>query len=231
MRNEGNCHMSRFLAIFTPVVVLVVAVLFGGGIVNAAPCNTPAELAPLRNKYICPVVGGGAVRGPDGCAEGGQVNSPRKGGRPHNALDINANEGTGVVVSKPGRVDVAGDWGAMGKTVLIDHGDGDYSVYGHLQSVAVIVGKCVKAGDSLGKVGYTGNAKCLKEKNLIAHLHFAIIRAAKLDLAKQNGPIAAAIKNAEDWVEISQEYFQGDMLDLGIKNPEVTLQNTPGCLL
>jgi murein DD-endopeptidase MepM/ murein hydrolase activator NlpD len=213
------------------LVVMVFTVLLNSVTARAAPCNTSEELAPLRNKYICPVVGGGAVRrAPDACAQGGTVRSPREGGRVHNALDINANEGTGVVASKPGRVDVAGDWGKLGNTVIIDHGDGDYSVYGHLQSVAVGIGKCVKAGDSLGKVGYTGNAQCLKDNNLSAHLHFAIIRAAKLDLAKQNGPIATAIKNAADWVEISQEYFQGDMLDLGVKDPEVMLQNAANCL-
>ncbi|WP_338834458.1 M23 family metallopeptidase [Bradyrhizobium septentrionale] len=226
--------MLRILSAASSIAIIsVMACLCAGdAIAQPAPCNTSAELAPLRNKYICPVVGGGAVRkDPDACAStGGRLKSARKNGKPHNALDINATEGTAVVASKPGRVDIAGDWGAMGKTVIIDHGDGDYSIYGHLKSVSASKGSCVKAGDSLGAVGYTGNGQCLKDHNLTAHLHFAILRTAKLDLAKESGPIAAAIKNAEDWMEISQEYFGGDMLDLGVKDPEVMLQNAAGCL-
>jgi hypothetical protein len=211
----------------------IAALLFGmsSGFAQDAPCTPEDQLAAVRNKWICPVVGGGKPRkDADACANGGLFKSLRTGGRLHNALDINAAEGTGVVASKPGRAVIAGSWGKMGNTVIIDHGDGDYSIYGHLRSVSVAKNACVKASDALGQVGYTGNAQCLKDHGLTAHLHFAILRTSKTGLANEGAPIAAAIKDADDWMEISQDYFGGDMLDLGIKDPQVVLQNTPGCL-
>ena len=118
----------------------------------------------------------------------------------------------------------------MGKTVVIDHGNGDYSVYGHLKSVSIAKGKCVKAGDSLGSVGYTGNGQCLKDKNLISHLHFADFENGQAGTCQGGRSDWCPIKNAEDWMEISQEFFGGDMLDLGVEDPEVMLQNAAGCL-
>jgi hypothetical protein len=60
-----------------------------------------------------------------------------------------------------------------GNYVVIDHGDGLYSFYAHLQpgSVAVEVGDEVRAGDRLGLLGNTGNTSA-------PHLHFHIIGGA-----------------------------------------------------
>lgn len=185
-----------------------------------------------RDTFACPVAGGGVSRGPDQCAaEGGRVRSNRGSGHYHNALDINAAEGTNVLATKAGKVAVAAaNWGAMGNVVIIDHEDGDYSVYGHLKSLAVQPGDCVTAGKLVGTVGYTGNATCLKDKGLTAHLHFAVIRAAKIGLADGSGPIAAAVKNGNDWIEISREFLGNDVLDVGVKDPEQLLKRSPACL-
>ena len=118
----------------------------------------------------------------------------------------------------------------MGNAVIIDHEDGDYSVYGHLAQLGVEKGACVKAGDVVGTVGFTGNAQCLKDKGLSSHLHFAVIRAAKIGLADDGKPIATATKNADDWLALGKEVFPGDNLDLGIKDPQILLQNVAGCL-
>ncbi len=91
-------------------------------------------------------------------------------------------------------------------------------------------GACVKPGDLIGTVGYTGNGSCLKGKGLIAHLHFAVIRAAQIGLADGGKPIATAVKNGNDWLELAKEVFPGDNLDLGIKDPEPILKNVAGCL-
>ena len=90
------------------VLSVIFSLCAGDAAAQAVPCNTTAELAPLRNKFICPVAGGGAVRkAADACATaGGRLKSLRKNGKLHNALDINAQEGTSVVASKPGRVDI-----------------------------------------------------------------------------------------------------------------------------
>jgi murein DD-endopeptidase MepM/ murein hydrolase activator NlpD len=64
----------------------------------------------------------------------------------------------------------AGIDGVAGNHVMIDHGNGEYSLYAHLQasSVRVRVGAPVRAGDAIGKVGGSGNA--LVEP----HLHFHV---------------------------------------------------------
>lgn len=198
---------------------------------KAKYCTTQPAIVG-RDAFTCPVAGGGSVRGPDACArEGGRVNSRRGSGHSHNSLDINTAEGLSVVAAKAGRVGLAAEnWGAMGNVVIIDHEDGDYTVYGHQKSLAVKSGDCVAAGQQIGTVGYTGNAQCLRVNHLIAHLHFAIIRAGKIGLAGSAAPISTAIKNSEDWFDISRDFFQNDMLDIGIKDPEIFLRRVPGCL-
>jgi murein DD-endopeptidase MepM/ murein hydrolase activator NlpD len=198
-----------------------------------AACNSLDDSATFKNKFACPVSGGGQVRGPDDCAStGGRFSSTRGTGHLHHALDINTAEGTGVLATKPGRVAVAAaNWDVNGgSTVIIDHEDGDYTIYMHLKDVQASPGDCVRPGDSIGSVGYTGNASCLKDKGLTAHLHFAIVRAAAIGLADGSGPISAALKNADDWLALSPEFFGNDNLDLGIKDPQPILGNVSGCL-
>jgi murein DD-endopeptidase MepM/ murein hydrolase activator NlpD len=59
--------------------------------------------------------------------------------------------------------------GLMGEGVVIDHGNGEYSVYAHLKpgSVTVRVGQTVKSGETIGLLGSSGNST-------EAHLHFQV---------------------------------------------------------
>jgi hypothetical protein len=54
---------------------------------------------------------------------------------------------------------------SYGQFVVIDHGNGESSLYGHLDSVTVVVGQSVTAGTQIGTLGNTGNSYG-------AHLHF-----------------------------------------------------------
>jgi murein DD-endopeptidase MepM/ murein hydrolase activator NlpD len=144
--------------------------------------------------YQCPLSPAAPVRGGDACASGGGgFTAPRKrnnGSRvPHKALDLDAKQGSDVFAIHDATVATAKESGAIGKVVILDHGDGDYSVYGHLRDLAVSAGDTVKAGDKVGEVGYTGNAKCLKENKLIAHLHFSTFRTGKTGLATGTTPL------------------------------------------
>lgn len=210
-----------------------------------AGCNDDTDaLISGKNAFSCPVVlvpplaTAGVVRGPDACAkEGGRMDSNRGQGRKHNALDINSAKGTAVLATKPGLIAVSRNWDPdhkgtnMGEVVIIDHEDGDYSVYGHLDARSVKEGACVKVGQKIGTVGYTGNGACLEKNGLSPHLHFAIIRAAKAGLANpKNGPIAATIKNANDWLEFGADFWGNDIVDLGIKNPQPILKNIDRCI-
>jgi murein DD-endopeptidase MepM/ murein hydrolase activator NlpD len=72
---------------------------------------------------------------------------------------------------------VAGNWGKLGQTVILDHFDGGYTIYGHLQRVEVNVSRSVAAGRMIGTIGYSGNAKNLERKSLPPHLHFAYVQS------------------------------------------------------
>jgi len=65
----------------------------------------------------------------------------------------------GDLVRATGRAEVrfAGWFRGYGRIVILDHGDGYFTVSGHLSEIDVEVGKRVRKGDSLGRVGDTGS--------------------------------------------------------------------------
>lgn len=208
----------------------LVATLSATSALAAARAAVTACPSGDASALVCPVDGGGPVRGPDACArEGGTVNANRGNGRRHNGLDINATEGTPVFAARAGRVALASPgWGPLGNTVIIDHGDGEYTIYGHLRVITVRRNRCVGAGDTVGAVGYTGNAQCLRDNHLGSHLHFADIKASRTGLIDRGGPLAAAIKSNDHWTQFGQRYFGGP--GLGIQDPQIVLQGVPGCI-
>lgn len=89
----------------------------------------------------------------------------------HGGLDIAAAEGTPIVAADDGIVTVANGvdpWGGgYGFYVMIDHGDGYETLYGHCSSICVTYGQTVKKGEMIAYVGSTGNSTG-------NHLHFEI---------------------------------------------------------
>ena len=75
---------------------------------------------------------------------------------PHPGLDLKAATGTPVLAAGAGRVALAGDLYWTGGTVVIDHGSGLFTVYGHLSKVEVQEGAVVEAGARVGLSGATG---------------------------------------------------------------------------
>jgi murein DD-endopeptidase MepM/ murein hydrolase activator NlpD len=77
-------------------------------------------------------------------------------GSPHGGADLPGAAGTPVHSTQRGRVALAEELFFAGNTVVVDHGLGIYTFYGHLSEIAVKVGDTVEAGALLGKVGATG---------------------------------------------------------------------------
>ena len=77
-------------------------------------------------------------------------------GSPHGGTDLPGTTGTPVHAAQRGRVMLAEDLFFAGNTVVVDHGLGIYTFYGHLSEIGVGVGDVVEAGALLGKVGATG---------------------------------------------------------------------------
>ena len=87
--------------------------------------------------------------------------------RYHSGIDIAANTGAAVVASDSGTVCLCGVNGGYGNCIMIDHGNGYYTLYGHLSGYATSDGATVKKGQTIGYVGSTGWATG-------PHLHFEI---------------------------------------------------------
>jgi murein DD-endopeptidase MepM/ murein hydrolase activator NlpD len=96
----------------------------------------------------------------DGVSAGGNFGRRRilngQPGSPHSGMDFPASEGTPVHAAQRGRVVLAEEFFFSGNTVVIDHGLGLYTFYGHLNSVAVQVNDAVESGALLGEAGATG---------------------------------------------------------------------------
>jgi murein DD-endopeptidase MepM/ murein hydrolase activator NlpD len=75
---------------------------------------------------------------------------------PHSGEDFGAPAGTPVLAPARGRVVLAKSLFFLGNTVILDHGFGLFSFYGHLNAIEVELGKLVEEGAVLGKVGATG---------------------------------------------------------------------------
>lgn len=76
----------------------------------------------------------------------------------HKGLDIAAKAGTPIYVAAGGTVTYSGYKGSLGNLVIINHGNGVETYYGHCSSLNVSVGQKVEAGTKIAAVGKTGSA-------------------------------------------------------------------------
>ncbi|MFZ5353954.1 MAG: peptidoglycan DD-metalloendopeptidase family protein [Bacillota bacterium] len=91
----------------------------------------------------------------------------KRWGRMHEGIDLAAPVGTAVKAADGGTVKWVGTKGGYGKLIIIDHGAGFVSYYGHLSKYNVSVGDKVYKGQKIGAVGNTG-------RSTGPHLHFEI---------------------------------------------------------
>lgn len=89
-------------------------------------------------------------------------------GRHHDGTDFAAPMGTSIYASASGTVVNSGWAGGYGNMILIDHGNGLKTLYGHCSKVSVATGQWVDQGDIIGKVGNTGHSTG-------PHLHYEIL--------------------------------------------------------
>ena len=87
----------------------------------------------------------------------------------HDGIDIANDVGTIIIAAADGRVTFSGWRAVYGRTVVIDHGYGFTSMYGHNSALLVEVGDQVKKGDKIAKLGNTG-------RSTGPHLHFTITK-------------------------------------------------------
>ncbi|AGA56437.1 metalloendopeptidase-like membrane protein [Thermobacillus composti KWC4] len=90
-------------------------------------------------------------------------------GKQHNGIDFAAASGTDIFAAESGTVIVAQSMSGYGNTVIIDHGNGLWTLYGHIRKggIKVKAGEVVKKGQKIAEVGSTGVSTG-------PHLHFEV---------------------------------------------------------
>jgi len=96
----------------------------------------------------------------------------------HAGLDINTAYGTPIKAAAGGAVSYAGWRSGYGNTVVIDHGSGFETLYGHISRIKILSGQKVKKGDIIAFVGTSGYATG-------PHLHYEVsVNGSKVDPAR-----------------------------------------------
>ncbi|WP_028559434.1 murein hydrolase activator EnvC family protein [Paenibacillus pinihumi] len=135
-----------------------------------------ADLEKQRNRVKSHYKSGGKLLRPIG--DGYRISSgfgPRthpitgKKGKMHTGVDFAAPQGTAIYAAESGVVLVAQATSGYGNTVIIDHGNGMWTLYGHIRNggIKVDAGQTVKRGQKIAEVGSTGNSTG-------PHLHFEV---------------------------------------------------------
>ena len=85
----------------------------------------------------------------------------------HSGVDISSYVGSPVMAPADGLVTFADFLGGYGRAVIVDHGHGISTRYGHLSSFAVTAGQHIQRGDTIGYVGLSG-------RSTGPHLHYEV---------------------------------------------------------
>jgi len=85
----------------------------------------------------------------------------------HNGIDVAAADGTPIYAPARGRVTFAGRKGPLGNALVLDHGFGVKTVYGHTKEILVATGETVERGDKIASIGSSG-------RSTGPHLHYVV---------------------------------------------------------
>lgn len=138
-------------------------------LLRSGQCKVQIKVVPI---LPFPVVG------KDKQAIGSFFGDPREGGRrKHHGIDIFARRHTPIIAPTDGYVRFAGERGLGGRVVWMRDEVREMTLYfAHLHTIMVETGHWIKAGDTLGTVGNTGNARTTPP-----HLHFGIYEDGPID--------------------------------------------------
>jgi murein DD-endopeptidase MepM/ murein hydrolase activator NlpD len=127
-------------------------------LINATP-----SIQPVSNKNLDRIASGFGYR----------IDPVYKDRRLHAGLDFTAPSGTPIYATADGTVGDAGfHTGGYGNRVVINHGFGYQTLYGHMSKIKARVGEKVKRGEVIGYVGSTG-------KSTGPHCHYEVHRSGR----------------------------------------------------
>jgi hypothetical protein len=127
--------------------------------------------------------------------EGGAATPTR-----HAGIDIRAAIGTPVLAAADGIVLRTGSQVFAGRLIVVEHDTDLMTVYYHLSAIDVVAGQAVRRGETIGRVGMTGNATA-------PHLHFGVCR-------REGGLCGERIESGwedptRDWIAVSPCFVAG----------------------
>ena len=128
---------------------------------RAAQSGNVEFIPEENNEYIMQSYGGGMIwpiSGPITSEFGWRTHPIFGSARFHSGLDIGGDYGMPIHAAASGVVIESGWIGGYGNTIMIEHGSGIVTLYGHNESLAVGVGQSVNQGDVIAYCGSTGNS-------------------------------------------------------------------------
>jgi lysostaphin len=158
--DNNGCLVSPPLVVFVPGVIWSGTNPEGSGTVTSVvdPTLNPVPGYPLPVEAE-PILRFGNTR----------LNSGSGNPQFHSGIDYKAAIGTPVLAADQGVVVFAGERGAYGNLIVINHAGDKQTRYAHLSEISVTVGEQVRQSQQIGRVGYSGNPDSTEP-----HLHFEV---------------------------------------------------------
>ena len=157
--DPASASMQQFYALRT--TALNGAAYIGIGMDDLQEASTSSWLRAAAAPTLWPVEG--PLTG-----HFGERSDPFSGeGAFHRGVDISSEYGTRVIAPANGTIRYADFMNGYGKSVVIEHGNGITTLYGHLSGFAVSPGQTVRRGDTIGYVGLSG-------RSTGPHLHYEV---------------------------------------------------------
>jgi murein DD-endopeptidase MepM/ murein hydrolase activator NlpD len=161
-RRQAEAEAAREAAARATTTTTVAGTPTSSGAGSAAATTAPAAAAPAKapGRLVHPLPGA-----PVTSPFGSRVHPIYGTVRMHTGIDFGADTGTAIRAAGDGVVVSASWYGGYGNATIIDHGGGLATLYGHQSSMAVSGGQKVTSGQTIGRVGCTGDCTG-------PHLHF-----------------------------------------------------------
>lgn len=135
----------------------------------------------------------------------------------HRGIDIAVPVGTPVRVTRPGRILFAGQRSGYGATVIVEHSNGDRTLYGHNSMVRVTPGELVEAGTVLAFSGNSG-------RSTGPHVHYEQIVSGRPVIEEDIGKEEAA--GAQLAADNNQRYLLEQKMEESVNSILRTLNRT-----
>jgi murein DD-endopeptidase MepM/ murein hydrolase activator NlpD len=155
---ELEAESARITALLAAAAARQRAATGSGSSSSAGPPPPPSAFTPLSNPLPRMVITSGF---------GYRIHPIYGSRRLHTGLDLDGETGDPIYAAAAGVVVSAGWRGGYGNCVIIDHGGGLATLYGHMSSIAMSTGQTVGQGDRVGLIGSTGASTG-------SHLHFEV---------------------------------------------------------